>query len=438
MDIISLIFAFAAGVLLAGLSLSYFYNKTYVKTRDYNELDKEKSLVEERLSILRSSSKELNELYKEKEIQCGELSRQLVKRESEQKHLEEKITFQHKQYELLNVAFNEKFEKIAGKVLSKNSDDFSKLNQDRLNLILDPLKEKIIRFEKKVEDSHQKQSLENNLLKKEIKNLAELNQQITAEANSLTKALKGDNKVQGNWGELVLEKVLERSGLEKGKEYFVQGEGMSLKGDDGQLLKPDVVLLLPDEKHLIIDAKVSLKSYEKSINDEESNQEQWLKQHILSIKNHVKGLSEKYYQSIEKLNAPDFVLLFLPIESSFSMAMGVESDDLFHFAWERKVVIVSPTTLLATLKTIASIWKNEKQNKNALVIAEESGKLYDKFYSFIVDMEKIGKNLSNSQDAYQEAIKKLSTGKGNLLDKADKLKKLGINNKKSITRNFES
>ncbi|MDN5201662.1 DNA recombination protein RmuC [Fulvivirgaceae bacterium BMA10] len=434
MEIIYLTIGILVGSLLIWFVARSKYSSDIAALQEkYAELDKEKSLIQERYNLLKNTFQEVDESKKRSELEAHELERKLIISENELKNLLEKHEFQKEELNRLNDHFTEKFENIANQILDKNSEQFSKINQERLKNILDPLKEKITSFEKKVDETHKSQAIESNLLKKEIKSLSELNQQMTQEAHNLTQALKGDNKVQGNWGEFVLERILENSGLSKGSEYILQGKDLKLKDEYGASLKPDVIILLPDEKHIIIDAKVSIKAYEAYIQEEEKGlKKSLLNQHIISIKNHVKGLSEKYYQAVEKLRSPDFVLLFLPIEASFSATFTDEQNDLFEYAWEKRIVIVSPTTLLASLRTIASIWKNEKQNKNAQKIAEESGKLYDKLFAFISDLEKIGKGIKNSQSAFDDAMNKLSTGKGNVLDRAERLKQLGVNSKKSL------
>ena len=257
--------------------------------------------------------------------------------------------------------------------------------------------------------------------------------QIQEDANNLTKALKGDNKKQGNWGEVILERVLERSGLVKDQEYRIQS---SFSTANGNRVQPDVIIDLPDQKHIVVDAKVSLIAYEKSVNAEtEEDRDLFIKQHLLSLKNHIQDLSNKNYQALYQINSPDFVLLFIPIESSFGIAVQKDAE-LFNYAWERKVVIVSPSTLLATLRTISSIWKQERQNRNVLEIARLSGTMYDKFVGFITDMESIGRNIRQSQDAYEKAFSKLSSGAGNLATTADKIKKLGAKTTKQIDRKF--
>jgi DNA recombination protein RmuC len=270
-------------------------------------------------------------------------------------------------------------------------------------------------------------------LKQEVKNLFELNRKLSEDAENLTKALKGDLKKQGNWGEIVLERVLERSGLTKGQEYETQA---STRGEDGQLLRPDVIIHLPEEKHLIIDSKVSLLAYENFIrSDDETEKSRFMRQHVDSIRAHIRGLNEKKYQSAKDFDTPDFVLMFLPVEPAFSAALQTDPE-LFSFAWERKIVMVSPTTLLATLKTVASIWKQEKQTRNAVEIARQGGNLYDKFVSFIEDLQKLGNQLNTAQRTLDEATKKLHTGSGNLVVRAERLRKLGVKTGKTLPSQY--
>jgi len=271
------------------------------------------------------------------------------------------------------------------------------------------------------------------MLKGVISQLMIQSKQIAEDANNLTKALKGDNKKQGNWGEIILEKVLERSGLIKDREYRIQA---SMSHSEGSRLQPDVLVDLPDGKHIVIDSKVSLVAYERLV-CAETDEERLLhlKQHIASIKGHIQNLSGKNYQDLYQINSPDFVLLFIPIESSFGIAVQ-EDAELFNYAWDRKVVIVSPSTLLATLRTVASIWKQERQNRNVLEIARLSGSMYDKFVGFIADMENIGRNIRQSQDSYEKAMNKLSNGAGNLSSTSEKIKKLGAKTNKQIDTKY--
>ena len=302
-----------------------------------------------------------------------------------------------------------------------------------MDVILNPLKENLKAFEDKVEKVYNMEAAERNTLKGVITQLMDLNKQISDEAQNLTKALKGDNKKQGNWGEVILERVLERSGLVRDQEYRIQA---AMQATDGTRYQPDVIIDLPDEKHLIIDSKVSLIAYEKLVNaDTEDDRKLFAKAHVESIRGHVSGLSAKKYHDLYKINSPDFVLLFVPIESSFSIAVQLDGE-LFNYAWDRKVVIVSPSTLLATLRTIASMWKQERQNRNVLEIARLSGDMYDKFVGFLSDMDSIGKNINQTQSAYNNAINKLSEGRGNLTTTAEKIKKLGAKADKQIDQKY--
>ncbi|MFP5079261.1 DNA recombination protein RmuC [Pedobacter sp. JCM 36344] len=333
----------------------------------------------------------------------------------------------------LQQRFKLEFENIANKVLEDKSVRFTAQNRANLDLIINPLKENIKAFEEKVERVYKSESDERNVLKGVITQLMDQSKLISEEAGNLTRALKGDSKKQGNWGEVILERILERSGLVKDREYRLQA---SLNHQEGNKLQPDVILDLPDEKHVIIDAKVSLLAYDRLLSAQtEEEREMYVKQHVLSVKTHIQGLSGKNYHELYEINSPDFVLLFMPIESSFGIAVQQDSE-LFNYAWDRKVVIVSPSTLLATLRTIASIWKQERQNRNVLEIARLSGSMYDKFVGFLNDMESIGKNIKQTQVAYDKAVNKLSTGAGNLSSTSEKIRKLGAKNTKQIDTRF--
>jgi DNA recombination protein RmuC len=327
-----------------------------------------------------------------------------------------------KELDAIHKKYSTEFENIANRILEEKSVKFTEQNKTNLDIILNPLKERIKDFEDKVDKTYKAESAERITLKTEIKNLVELNTKISQEANNLATALKGDNKMQGNWGEVILEKILERSGLEKGREYLTQTHTSNV---DGDTIRPDVVVLLPDDKHLIIDSKVSLLAYESLVNaPDEDTRLKYVKLHLESLRAHIKGLGDKKYDTSLAFHTPDFVLLFLPIESSFSMA--IQSDnDLFNYAWDKKVVLVSPSTLLATLRTIASMWKQQKQTANAMQIAEEGGKLYDKFVGFVEDLISVGRKMDEAKGQYGEAMKKLSDGSGNLVGRAEKMRKLG-------------
>ncbi|WP_457287111.1 DNA recombination protein RmuC [Pedobacter sp. UYP24] len=400
------------GVLITILVFLFFY-------RLLNSVNKEKKVLQEEVMELRLNY--MNERDK------------VIKAEQQLLSQSEKQTQQEKYINDLQYRFKLEFEHIANKILDEKSAKFTETNRTNLDSILSPLKENIRAFEEKVEKVYKSESDERNILKGVISQLMDQSKLISEEAGNLTRALKGDNKKQGNWGEIILERILERSGLVRDREYRIQ---TSLYHPDGNRLQPDVILDLPDDKHVIIDAKVSLIAYERMLSAETDDQrDNHLKQHILSIKTHIQGLSNKNYHDLYQINSPDFVLLFIPIESSFGIAVQQDAE-LFNYAWDRKVVIVSPSTLLATLRTISSIWKQERQNRNVLEIARLSGSMYDKFVGFLVDMEGIGKNIRLSQDAYDKAIKKLSKGSGNLASTSEKIKKLGAKATKQIDTKF--
>ena len=384
-----------------------------------NWLREEKTKIEDELIDLRAQF--LTE--RSKLIKAEENLRAQVDKQIEQTHFINTLQQKSKL----------EFEHIANKILEEKSIKFTAQNQVNINNILHPLKENIKAFEEKVDKVYKSESDDRHTLQGVISQLMLQSKQIQEEAGNLTKALKGDSKKQGNWGEVILERVLERSGLVKDQEYRTQA---SYTAADGLRLQPDVIIDLPDNKHLVIDAKVSLVAYERLVCAEtDEEREVCIKQHILSIKAHIQGLSGKNYHDLYQINSPDFVLLFIPIESSFALAVQHDAD-LFNYAWDRKVVIVSPSTLLATLRTIASLWKQERQNRNVLEIARLSGSMYDKFVGFISDMESIGRNIRQSQDAYDKAMNKLATGAGNLSNTSEKIKKLGAKTNKQIDRKF--
>lgn len=355
-------------------------------------------------------------------------STKLIQSEAQLFSSREKLEEQQKSIEEIQKKFSMEFSLLANRIFDEKSAKFTLQNKTNLDNILDPLKANLKAFEDKVEKVYKDEAAERNHLKGVIFQLMDQSRQIQTEANNLTRALKGDNKKQGNWGEVILERILEKSGLVKDREYRIQA---SLKSVEGTKLQPDVIIDLPDEKNLIVDAKISLVAYEQLVNtDIEEEKIAYLKRHLTSVKAHIDGLAGKNYQNLYQINSPDFVLLFIPIESSFSITVQADHE-LFNYAWDRKVVIVSPTTLLATLRTIASIWKVDRQNKNVYEIAEEAGSLYDKFVGFLGDMEKIGKHLDLSQKAHEDAFKKLQFGSGNLIGKVEKIKKLGAKTKSS-------
>lgn len=321
------------------------------------------------------------------------------------------------------------FENLAQKIFEEKSSKFSDQNYKQLSTLLDPLKERIKDFEKKVEETYSQERFERGHLKGEISKLIELNANMSKEAQNLVLALKGENKTQGNWGELILENILERSGLRKGEEYLTQE---TVRGEDGEILRPDVIVRLPDGKHLIVDSKMTLTAYEAycSAEDPIAKEKAGLL-HVESLKRHVNELSEKKYHLADRIISPDFVMLFMPLEPAFALAFQLKPD-LFGQAWSKNIAVVSPTTLLATLRTVTSLWKQERQQKNALEIAKQGGSLYDKFVGVVADLDQLGKRLKSASESHEQVMNKISMGKGNLISQVEKLKELGVKTEKNL------
>ncbi|MFL5765404.1 MAG: DNA recombination protein RmuC [Bacteroidia bacterium] len=411
--------------LLVGLALgsgmAYFFlkSKQLPVVADTSHADKQIAELKMELNSVRNKNAEI--------IERASKAEQLNESRKEQyETLKGELDNVHKKY-------SSEFELLANKILEEKSQKFTDQNKNNLDIILNPLKEKIKDFEEKVEKAYKVESTERITLKAEIKSLIDLNKQVSEEANNLAKALKGENKTQGNWGELILEKVLERSGLIKDREYRLQH---SVSNDEGKRIQPDAVIMLPDNKHIIVDSKVSLLAYEAFVNaNDEIAKLSFIKEHIGSVRNHIKQLSEKNYSMSPDLDSPDFVLLFIPIESSFSVAVQADQE-MFNYAWDRKIVIVSPSTLLATLRTIASIWKQERQSKNHVEIAKTGADLYDKFRGFIEDMIDLGNRLESGQTAYKNAMNKLVDGRGNVVKQMEKLKELGVKTSKDLPKSL--
>lgn len=419
-------FLFFKGKQSVGSDTSILDSKIIGLEKDFSFAEKEKNRILFEKELL---SKELVSIREE--LNASNIT--IAKAREAFKSQEEKFTTLKSELENVHKKYTTEFENIANRILDEKSQKFTEQNKTNMDVILNPLKDNIKRFEEQVQKAYKSESDERITLKTEIKNLVDLNKQISEEANNLTKALKGENKTQGNWGELILEKVMERSGLVKDQEYRLQ---YSTSNDEGKRIQPDAVIMLPDNKHIIVDAKVSLIAYEAFVNSVSDDERSVLiKDHLLSVRTHVKSLSEKNYPTSTDFNTPDFVLLFIPIESSFSVAVQADQE-LFNFAWDKKIVIVSPSTLLATLRTIASVWKQERQTKNAIEIAKQSGALYDKFVGFVEDMDKIGKSIDASRIAYDGAINKLHKGSGNLVKRAQEIQKLGAKTTKQIASKF--
>ena len=356
------------------------------------------------------------------------LNTELARKNSELENLQQLNLKREEEVEERQAQLRKDFELLATKILDEKSEKFTNQNKENIKQILNPLQEKIKSFEDKV-DLTQKESISmHSALKEQLLGLKDLNTQMTKEATNLTKALKGDSKMQGNWGELVLERVLEKSGLEKDREYYVQ-QNFTL--EDGSRVLPDVVLHLPDSKKMIIDSKVSLTDYERYVNSEDEERAQHLKAHINSIKKHVEQLSDKNYQDLYDIESPDFVLLFIPIEPAFAIAIN-EDNSIYNKAFEKNIVIVTPSTLLATLRTIDTMWNNEKQQRNAIEIARQAGALYDKFEGLVKDLTGVGKKIDAAKTDYSAAMNKLVDGRGNLITSVEKLKKMGAKAKKAL------
>ncbi len=437
MELLNVILAF-----LLGGAIAYFLFVFLNKGKGASEvlaienLNKEKTdltidnkVKSDLIQKLQSDELEMKKSLDQERSKVVELSRQLSSKESDYKNLAERLREQKEEIEHLQEKFSIEFKNLANEIFEEKSKKFTDQNKTNIKDILSPLKEKISEFEKKVDQTNKESIERNSSLKEQIVSLKELNKQITKEAENLTKALKGESKTQGNWGEFILEKILEKSGLIKGQHYDVQ---VSLTNNDGKRLQPDVIIKLPDNKNIIIDSKVSLVAYEKYVNEEDMVlREKLIKEHLVSVRTHIKGLSDKNYQMLYELESLDFVLLFMPIEPAFSMAVQNDAE-LFSDAYEKNIVIVSPTTLIATLRTISSIWKQDQQNKNALEIARQSGLLYDKFKAFSDDLITVGQNLKTTTKNYDLAMNKLVIGKDNLVSKTERLRKLGAKTSKLI------
>ena len=356
------------------------------------------------------------------------LNEDLARKNADFENLQQLNLKREEEVELRQEQLRKDFELLATKILDEKSEKFTLQNKENIKNILNPLQEKILTFEKKVDDTQKESISMHSALKEQLLGLKDLNQQMTKEATNLTRALKGDSKMQGNWGELVLERVLEKSGLEKDREYFVQ---QNFTRADGSRVLPDIVLHLPDNKKMIIDSKVSLTDYERYVNAEDDQRELFLKAHINSIKRHVDQLSEKKYEDLYDIESPDFVLLFIPIEPAFAVAINADNS-IYNKAFEKNIVIVTPSTLLATLRTVDSMWNNEKQQQNAIEIARQAGALYDKFEGLVKDLTGVGKKIDDAKKDYSSAMNKLVEGKGNLITSVEKIKKLGAKAKKAL------
>ena len=400
----------------------------------YLYMDGKLKVLQQNFSTLQNNM-EINAILLNKEKQQTEIENKknqaleikITTLEAELRHHKEKYEY------LVNDTEHQlqKFENIANKVLHHQSAVMDEKQKLGIKKILDPLKEKIKTFEDKIEKTNLESVGRHESLKEQMKLLYEKSDQVSKDANNLVKALKGDYKKQGNWGELILESILDKSGLEKNREYFVQ---VTERNDEGKMYKPDVVIQLPDGKKLIIDSKVSLNAYEMMVNaDTDDEQKIAHKAHVLAVKNHIDTLASKNYHDLYKVESPDFVLMFIPIDTALSAAIQLDAE-LYLYAFDKNIVMVAPSTLLATLKTVDTMWRNDKQNRFAMEIAEEAGKMYDKFVGFADDMDKLGKQLNTAQSTYHDSMKKLNSGTGNLVSRAENIKALGAKANKSLPK----
>lgn len=425
------------GFLTAALILTLFFKKklnlTASEERTARMLHEQQiDFQEKEISRHIQEKNELQQKLNEKEEILIQYDKEKIRFEEQEKQLRQRILdFENQEKRMAG-----EFENLANRIMEEKGRRFARQNRESLDEILKPVREQLGEFRERLDHIHSEDARDRSGLREQLKNLSDLNQQMNREARNLTRALKGDNKIQGNWGEMILERVLEKSGLRKGKEYEVQG---GFYDSDNRLLKPDVIIRLPEDKDVVIDSKVSLLAYNNyvALEDSRERKEAALREHVQAVRSHIKSLSGKDYSSLKGLRSLDFVLMFMPIDAAF-MAAFQEDEELFNEAFERKIVIVTPTTLLATLRTIENIWRYERQNENARSIAERAGKLYDKLCIFLEDFEKIGRQLNTVHSTYDSALNRLNQGRGNLIQQAETFRELGVKVKKELPDEFRN
>lgn len=409
------------GLIIYGIWLHRYQKLKETHVRQATQLENAQNHLQEKQQVqeqLQARLFELSGKHKQLEHEVALLREARASQESEREAL-------HQQMRL-------EFGQLAQQILDQKSQHLGQQHQQQLQHLLNPFKDRMQSFEQKIEQTYTGEMRERVRLQQELKQLFQLNQQLSQDAQNLTQALKGDNKVQGNWGELVLSRILEASGLREGEEFVVQGRSLALNNAQGKRIQPDVIIQLPDDKHIIIDAKVSLRAYEQLIATRENGDHpRLLQQHLDSVRQHIRSLNSKHYDSAGQLNSPDFVMLFMPIEPAFTLALQ-HGPDLFQLAWDQKIVLVSPYTLTATLKTVASLWRIERQNQNALEIARQGGLLYDRLAAFVEELEKLGRHVERADESYHEAMRKLRDGQGNLISRAKRLEELGVKTQRHL------
>ena len=415
-------------ITIASIFIGLFLGKNFTRLK----FEKKQATLEERNTILSDSFHEITEDLKKSQLEKEELIATKTRLYTELKNSELKLVENKQELDKIQEKFTKEFENLANNILDEKSSKFTEQNKLNITSILNPLKEKIEVFEKKVSESQKESIGMHSALKEQLNSLKNLNIQMSKEAINLTKALKGDSKTQGDWGETQLEILLEKANLAKDIHFTTQG---GYRDEEGRLKKPDFIINLPDNRHLIVDSKVSLTNYEAYFNEEDEKQKGvYLKNHIESIRKHIKELSDKKYESLYEINSPDYVLMFVPIEPAYLLALS-NNNQLYLEALDKNVVLVSTSTLLATLSTVSSMWRQENQKKNVLEIANQAGRLYDQFVNLTDDLIKVGNQLKTVQGSYDISMKKL-TGKGNLIKKVEKIKELGAKTSKIMNKNL--
>ncbi len=407
--------------LVVGIGLGYWLSRM--------NFEKIRAVLKEREASFLENARDAKSQVSERESTILSLNRELSALKADWKNLQEKLVDQKNDMQQLQQKFSTEFKNLANEILEEKTKKFTEQNRTNLDEILKPLSEKIRDFEKKVNEAYISEAKERFSLKEEVKRLAELNQQISKEANNLTRALKGETKTQGNWGEMILESILEKSGLARDREYFIQA---SFTDAEGKRQQPDAIVKYPGERTVVIDSKVSLIAYERfSSAESEEERAAAAAEHLTSVRKHIQELGAKNYQHIYNIQSLDFVMMFMPVEPAYFLAIQADSN-LWSYAYDKRILLMSPTNLIAALKMVESMWRQENQNRNALEIARQSGELLDKFSGFLEDFQDLGKRIDAAQRSYDDSMKKLHTGKGNLIRRAQQIKELGAKTNKNI------